>query len=53
MGWELTPPKSTFYIWRGAERLHVRKFCTRVLEEAGVVVTPGNGFGADGEAISA
>jgi len=50
MGWDLTPPKATFYIWAPVPKgCTSEQFCSRVLEEAGVAVTPGNGFGAEGE----
>ncbi len=50
MGWELTPPKASFYIWAPVPKGYTSvEFCTRVLEEAGVAITPGNGFGAEGE----
>lgn len=50
MGWDITPPKATFYIWAPAPHgLTSIEFCTRVLEEAGVSLTPGVGFGAEGE----
>ncbi|MBI5365843.1 MAG: LL-diaminopimelate aminotransferase [Planctomycetes bacterium] len=49
-GLDVTPPRATFYVWtpvpKGSTSL---AFCTRLLEEAHVVVTPGNGFGAPGE----
>ncbi len=50
MGWELTPPKASFYIWAPVPKGYTSvEFCSRVLEEAGVAITPGNGFGAEGE----
>ncbi len=49
-GFELDPPKATFYLWiRVPEGYTSASLATRLLEEAGLVVTPGNGFGAPGE----
>jgi LL-diaminopimelate aminotransferase len=43
-------PKATFYVWaRTPGNESSKDFAMRVLEETGVVVTPGNGFGAAGE----
>ncbi len=49
-GFELPPPRATFYVWlpvpggwRSAD------FTARLLDEAGIVTTPGNGFGEPGE----
>ena len=50
IGLELDQPKATFYLW-----IHVPKkytstqFATLLLEQVGIVVTPGNGFGETGE----
>ena len=49
-GFELDPPKATFYLWiRVPEGYTSASLATRLLEEAGLVVTPGNGFGDPGE----
>ncbi len=44
-------PEATFYIWASVPDGFATsaEFVTKVLEETGVVVTPGNGFGAAGE----
>ena len=50
VGLEVTLPKATFYLWvHVPEGYSSASFATRVLEEAGLVVTPGNGFGEPGE----
>ncbi len=50
MGFEVDPPKATFYLWiQVPEGYSSASFATRLLEEAGLVVTPGNGFGEPGE----
>jgi len=49
-GFELDPPKATFYLWiRVPHGYTSATLATRLLEEAGLVVTPGNGFGDPGE----
>ena len=43
-------PKATFYVWvRTPEGLSSSQFVGRILQETGVVLTPGNGFGVYGE----
>jgi LL-diaminopimelate aminotransferase len=50
VGFELDPPKATFYLWiRVPHGYTSATLATRLLEEAGLVVTPGNGFGDPGE----
>lgn len=50
LGWEVDVPKGTFFVWAPVPGgLDSRSFATRLLEEAGVVVTPGVGFGPSGE----
>jgi LL-diaminopimelate aminotransferase len=52
IGWDLKAPKATFYIWApvpdGFENSSA-KFAEHLLESAGVVVTPGRGYGEAGE----
>jgi len=49
-GFELHPPKATFYLWVPVPHPYTSvHLATRLLEEAGVVVTPGNGFGSAGD----
>jgi LL-diaminopimelate aminotransferase len=49
-GYEVESPKATFYLWvRVPEGLTSTEVATQLLENAGVVVTPGNGFGEPGE----
>jgi len=48
-GFSVAAPKATFYLWvRVPEGLSSTETASRLLD-AGVVVTPGNGFGAPGE----
>jgi len=49
-GFAFTPPQATFYFWvRTPERRGSMEFCRDLLEECGVVATPGIGFGERGE----
>jgi LL-diaminopimelate aminotransferase len=51
IGVDVTPPKATIYIWapvpRGFESSAA--YCAHVLEEAGVVISPGGAYGPNGE----
>jgi LL-diaminopimelate aminotransferase len=50
LGWEVDVPKATFFVWAPVPKgLDSRTFAARLLEGAGVVVTPGVGFGPSGE----
>ncbi|MBN2141352.1 MAG: LL-diaminopimelate aminotransferase [Desulfovibrionaceae bacterium] len=43
-------PDASFYVWaRTPDGFSSQEFVTRLLRQTGVVVTPGNGFGAPGE----
>jgi len=49
-GFKVTSPKATFYLWVAVpEGYTSARTATLLLEEAGLVVTPGNGFGEPGE----
>jgi LL-diaminopimelate aminotransferase len=49
-GFAVDPPRATFYVWMPVPAgTDSTRFATRLLEEAGVVATPGVGFGAAGE----
>ena len=50
VGFEVETPKATFYLWiKVPEGYTSSQLTERVLEDAGLVVTPGNGFGEPGE----
>jgi LL-diaminopimelate aminotransferase len=50
IGLECEKPRATFYVWVGAPKgVSSAEFTATLLDEAGVVTTPGNGFGAAGE----
>jgi LL-diaminopimelate aminotransferase len=47
LGVDVPLPKATFYVWAPAE--NCMAFAGRLLTEAGIVATPGIGFGSSGE----
>jgi len=50
VGLECEKPKATFYVWVSCPKgLSSAQFTAKLLDEAGVVTTPGNGFGDAGE----
>lgn len=50
LGWKVTRPKATFYVWVASPKGYgSREFASLLLERASVVVTPGVGFGKCGE----
>lgn len=50
LGYEVFYPKATFYVWvKTPKNIDSRTFCGNILEQTGVVVTPGVGFGQYGE----
>ena len=50
IGLEVEKPKATFYLWIQVPRGYTSaQFATLLLEQAGIVATPGNGFGEEGE----
>ena len=49
-GFEFKKPLATFYFWvKVPEDFSSKEFAIKLLEEKGIVVTPGNGFGDAGE----
>jgi LL-diaminopimelate aminotransferase len=50
LGWSIKPPRATFYVWApvpsGYDSIG---FAGHILDEVGVNITPGVGFGAHGE----
>ena len=50
IGWKIKPPRATFYVWApvpaGYDSIG---FASHVLDQVGVNITPGVGFGAHGE----
>ena len=50
LGFSVEKPAATFYVWAGIPGGEASgPFCRRLLDEAGIVVTPGAGFGPHGE----
>jgi LL-diaminopimelate aminotransferase len=50
VGIEVEPPKGTMYVWVPVPEGHTSvSFCELVLEQAGVVVSPGSSYGPNGE----
>jgi LL-diaminopimelate aminotransferase len=50
IGLRVTPPKASLYIWAGLPGgITSADFAERLLDQTGVVVTPGNGYGTNGE----
>jgi len=50
MGWNLSMPKATFYVWAPVPKgFTSASFAELVLDKAGVIITPGNGYGNCGE----
>lgn len=49
-GFELKKPRGTFYLWvKVPEGYSSLEFAGKLMEEAGIIVTPGNAFGSYGE----
>jgi LL-diaminopimelate aminotransferase len=50
VGIKVTKPLATFYIWAHVPAGYTSEaFCEKLIEETGIVATPGNGFGDEGE----
>lgn len=50
LGWDVKTSKATFYLWLPVSKgMTSEQFVTEMLEKAGVVVPPGNGYGQYGE----
>lgn len=50
IGLDVDPPRATFYVWAPVPSgLTSLGFAARLLDLAGIVVTPGNGYGSQGE----
>lgn len=50
LGWKIEKPKATFYVWAKVPTNETSaQFAKRLLEEAKVLVIPGNGYGPAGE----
>ena len=50
LGWKVEAPKATFYVWIPVPPGYTSaELALKFLEELNIVVTPGNGFGPNGE----
>jgi LL-diaminopimelate aminotransferase len=50
LGWSIKPPRATFYVWAPVpDGYDSIGFAGQVLDQVGVNITPGVGFGAHGE----
>lgn len=50
MGWNVKAPQATFYFWAPVPKGYTSaSFAELILEKAGVIITPGNGYGEYGE----
>jgi LL-diaminopimelate aminotransferase len=50
MGFSIAPPRATFYLWIPVPKGYTSSsFSAELIVKAGVVLTPGSGFGAAGE----
>jgi LL-diaminopimelate aminotransferase len=50
LGWNLKPPQATFYVWVPVRPGYTSaEFAKLLLEQAGILVAPGNGYGEHGE----
>jgi LL-diaminopimelate aminotransferase len=53
LGWKISMPKATFYLWIKAPSKKYRQdslsFTCSLLEKTGILVAPGRGFGKEGE----
>ena len=50
LGWNVRKPEATFYVWAHTPKGYSSQgTVSKLLDEAGIVCTPGNGLGASGE----
>ena len=51
IGWRVTKPKASFYVWSKVPvpGMTSAEFCNELLKRAGIVTIPGNGYGTEGE----
>ena len=50
LGYEVALPEASFYVWiKTPKKIKSAAFTAKLLQQAGIVTTPGNGFGAAGE----
>ncbi|BAZ01758.1 aspartate aminotransferase [Tolypothrix tenuis PCC 7101] len=50
LGWPIEPPQATLYVWVSVPPGYTStEFVTLLLDKCGILVPPGNGYGASGE----
>jgi LL-diaminopimelate aminotransferase len=50
LGWEVTSPKASMFVWAKVPKAFTStQFAYKLIDEAGIVVTPGSAFGSEGE----
>ena len=50
LGWKLEKPRATFYVWVPVPKGETSSsFTEKLLDKAGILVVPGNGYGPSGE----
>jgi LL-diaminopimelate aminotransferase len=50
LGWPIQPPKASLYVWVPVPPGYsTAEFVTLLLDKCGIIVAPGNGYGAGGE----
>jgi alanine-synthesizing transaminase len=50
IGWKVAPPPATMFVWASIPTDEkAQDFAVRLLRDAHVAVSPGSGFGVDGE----
>jgi LL-diaminopimelate aminotransferase len=50
LGWQLTPPQATLYVWTPVPKGYTAtEFSNMMLEKCGILVPPGSGYGNHGE----
>ncbi len=53
LGWKVAKPKATMYLWaripEAFQSMGSLKFCEKLISETGIAVSPGIGFGDEGE----
>jgi len=53
LGWKLEKPKATMYLWAEIpepfRKMGSLKFCEKLISETGIALSPGIGFGEEGE----
>lgn len=49
IGWQVSKPKATMYLWAKIPHPNSMEFCQKLIHDRGVALSPGSGFGKEGE----